>query len=100
TGVQTCALPISVLVPLYVFFFLYCSVFFKDFFIRTNRSYSPAKTLGTLKEIYEVIQSYLLGMVMVMGIVAVLNTIGLLVLGLKYAWFFGTLAALLILIPY
>src|SRR5690606_13727027 len=90
----------AVLVPLYVFFFLYYRDFFKDFFIRTNRSYSPAKTLGTLKEIYEVIQSYLLGMVMVMGIVAVLNTIGLLVLGLQYAWFFGTLAALLILIPY
>src|SRR5690606_616001 len=51
-------------------------------------------------EIYDVIQSYLLGMGMVMGIVAILNTAGLLVLGLQYAWFFGTLAALLILIPY
>jgi len=53
-----------------------------------------------LREIYEVIQSYLVGMVIVMGIVAILNTAGLLVLGLQYAWFFGTLAALLILIPY
>ncbi len=90
----------AVLVPLYIFFFLYYRDFFKEFFIRANRSYSPAKTLGTLREIYEVIQSYLLGMVMVMGIVAVLNTAGLLVLGIQYAWFFGTLAALLILIPY
>jgi len=90
----------AVLVPLYIFFFLYYRDFFKEFFIKVNRSFTPAKTLGTLREIYEVIQSYLLGMVMVMGIVAILNTAGLLVLGIQYAWFFGTLAALLILIPY
>lgn len=90
----------AVLVPLYIFFFLYYRDFFKDFFIRASPGLTPAKVLGTLAEIYEVIQSYLLGMGMVMGIVAILNTAGLLVLGLQYAWFFGTLAALLILIPY
>src|SRR5690606_29740687 len=36
----------------------------------------------------------------VMGIVAVLNTVGLMVLGIEYAWFFGTLASLLMLLPY
>jgi hypothetical protein len=35
-----------------------------------------------------------------MGIVAILNTAGLMVLGLDYAWFFGTLASLLMLLPY
>src|SRR5690606_22164576 len=58
------------------------------------------KTLATLGEIYHVIQNYLMGMVMVMGIVAILNTAGLLVMGIQYAWFFGTFAALLLLIPY
>jgi len=90
----------AILVPLYIFFFLYYRDFFKEFFIKVHRSFTPAEVLGTLREIYEVIQSYLLGMVMVMGIVAILNTAGLLVLGIQYAWFFGTLAALLILIPY
>ena len=90
----------AVLVPLYVFFFLYYRDFFKDFFIRANRSYTAEKTLATLADIYHVIQSYLMGMVMVMGIVAILNTIGLLVMGIQYAWFFGTFAALLLLIPY
>jgi predicted PurR-regulated permease PerM len=90
----------AVLVPLYIFFFLYYRDFFKEFFIRSNTSHTPEETLSTLSEIYEVIQSYLLGMVMVMGIVAVLNTGGLLIMGIQYAWFFGTLAALLILIPY
>ena len=90
----------AVLVPLYVFFFLYYRDFFKDFFIRANRSYTPEETLETLAEIYHVIQSYLMGMVMVMGIVAVLNTAGLLIMGIQYPWFFGTFAALLLLIPY
>src|SRR5690606_16338229 len=35
-----------------------------------------------------------------MGIVAVLNTAGLLIMGIQYAWFFGTLASLLMLLPY
>src|SRR3546814_5216445 len=35
-----------------------------------------------------------------MAIVAVLNTGGLYLLGIQYAWFFGTLASLLLLIPY
>jgi len=90
----------AVLVPLYTFFCLYYRDFFVEFFIRSNPSSSPEETVATLEEIYDVIQSYLLGMVMVMGIVAVLNTAGLLVMGIEYAWFFGTLAALLILIPY
>ena len=90
----------AVLVPLYIFFFLYYRDFFNEFFILANRSYSPEKTLSIIADIYHVIQSYLLGMVMVMGIVAILNTAGLLFLGIQYAWFFGTLAALLILIPY
>jgi predicted PurR-regulated permease PerM len=90
----------AILVPLYIFFFLYYRDFFKDFFIRVNSSTPPEKTLLTIGEIYAVIQSYLLGMVMVMGIVAILNTTGLLIMGIQYAWFFGTLAALLILIPY
>lgn len=90
----------AVLVPLYVFFFLYYRDFFNDFFIRANSPSPPEKTLSTIGEIYAVIQSYLLGMVMVMGIVAILNTAGLIIMGIQYAWFFGTLAALLILIPY
>ena len=37
---------------------------------------------------------------LVIGIVATLNSVGLLLLGVDYAVFFGTLAAFLLLIPY
>ncbi|WP_200975540.1 AI-2E family transporter [Echinicola sp. 20G] len=90
----------GVLVPLYTFFFLYYRDFFKDFLIQAAKGAPAEKVVETISRIYHVIQSYLLGLVTVMGIVAVLNTVGLLMMGIEYAWFFGTLAAILILIPY
>ncbi|WP_257668007.1 AI-2E family transporter [Parapedobacter tibetensis] len=89
-----------VLVPLFSFFLLYYRVFFREFFFRAFRS-TPQETVHkTLNKIYNVVQSYLLGLITVMGIVAILNTVGLWILGIQYAWFFGTLASLLMLLPY
>ncbi len=90
----------AVLVPLFSFFLLYYRVFFREFFFRVFRSTPQATVHNTLNKIYQVVQSYLLGLVTVMAIVAILNTVGLLILGIQYAWFFGTLASLLMLLPY
>ncbi len=90
----------TVLVPLFSFFLLYYRVFFREFFFRAFKS-TPQETVhNTLNKIYDVVQSYLLGLVTVMGIVAILNTVGLWIMGIQYAWFFGTLASLLMLLPY
>lgn len=90
----------AVLVPLFSFFLLYYRVFFREFFFKAFKSVPKQKVHDTLNRIYEVVQSYFLGLITVMGIVAVLNTIGLMVMGIDYAWFFGTLASLLMLLPY
>ncbi len=45
---------------------------------------------------YDVIQSWFTGVVVVMVIVGVLNTVGLLLLGIPYAAFFGFLASALL----
>ena len=89
-----------VLVPLFVFFMLYYRDFFREFFFLTFKSTGREKVNKILNDIYSVVQSYLVGLLTVMGIVAILNTAGLLVMGISYAWFFGILAALLMLIPY
>lgn len=89
-----------VLVPLFSFFLLYYRDFFREFFFRAFKSIPHAKVDTTLNKIYDVVQSYLLGLITVMGIVAVLNTVGLIAMGIQYAWFFGTLASLLMLLPY
>lgn len=89
-----------VLVPLFVFFMLYYRDFFREFFLISFKSTGKERVHTILNNIYNVVQNYLVGLITVMGIVAILNTIGLLVMGISYAWFFGILAALLMLIPY
>lgn len=89
-----------IIVPLFSFFLLYYRDFFREFFFHAFKSTPQAKVHETLNKIYTVVQSYLLGLVTVMAIVAILNTIGLMILGVEYAWFFGTLASLLMLLPY
>lgn len=90
----------SILVPLLTFFLLYYRTFFREFFFKVFESTPNHVVNDVLNKIYDVVQSYLLGLVLVMGIVAVLNTVGLYILGVQYAWFFGTLASLLMLLPY
>ncbi|WP_373330934.1 AI-2E family transporter [Salmonirosea aquatica] len=96
----TGTLTTAALVPLYVFFFLLYRDFFRRFVHKAFYKVPKHKLNTILNKIYEVIQSYLVGLVLVIAIVGVLNTIGLLILGIDYAIFFGFLAAFLILIPY
>ncbi|WP_084016501.1 AI-2E family transporter [Moheibacter sediminis] len=93
-------LSMGILVPLIIFFFLYYRDFFKEFFVRACYSAPREKVEATLTKMYEALNNYLGGMLMVMGLIAVLNTIGLMILGIEYAWFFGILASLLMLLPY
>lgn len=90
----------AMLVPLYVFFFLLYRDFFRRFVHKAFHKVPKHKLNTVLDKIYDVIQSYLAGLVLVIFIVGILNTIGLLLLGIDYAVFFGFLAAFLILIPY
>lgn len=87
------------LIPLYVFFILYFRNFFLEFFYKAF-SADNAIIDEILGKMYSVIQSWLVGLIVVMGIVGALNTIGLLILGVQYAALFGFLAAFLLLIPY
>ncbi|GAB3178485.1 AI-2E family transporter [Telluribacter humicola] len=96
----TGTLTTAILVPIYVFFFLLYRDFFRRFLHKAFKQVPHYKLDRILQKIYEVIKSYLAGLVLVIGIVGVLNTIGLLLLGIDNAIFFGFLAAFLILIPY
>lgn len=88
------------LIPLYVFFILLYRDFFKQFLYKFFASVRKSKMDEILSKIYSIVQSYLVGLLLVIGIVAALNTTGLLILGIDYAPFFGILAAVLLLIPY
>ena len=88
------------LVPVYIFFLLYYRDFFKEFFFRVNAPERHEQIGLMLAKIQRVVMSYLVGLVTVMSIVAVLNLIGLLIIGVNHAVFFALVAALLAMIPY
>lgn len=88
------------LLPLFIFFFLLYRDFFKSFFYKVVGQTRRTKVDGIFSQIYTVVKDYLVGLVLVIAIVAVLNTVGLLILGVEYALFFGVFGAFMILIPY
>ncbi|WP_224995558.1 AI-2E family transporter [Cesiribacter sp. SM1] len=89
-----------VIVPIGLFFMLYYRSFFKEFLYRLMPRQQHDRLQRVLEQIQQVMQDYILGLFMVICIVAVLNIIGLSVVGIRYAIFFGFLAALLTIIPY
>ncbi|MEW5677288.1 AI-2E family transporter [Flavobacterium enshiense] len=88
------------LVPIYIFFFLLYRKFFVTFIHRAFPKKDNAYLNIILKKIYQTQQNYLSGLSVVMLIVALLNSFGLLLLGIENAIFYGFLGAFLLLIPY
>jgi predicted PurR-regulated permease PerM len=90
-----------VLIPLYIFFFLIYRKFFKSFIFKAFSADDNVLQIKTImSKLYRVQQNYLYGLFTVMFIVGLLNSVGLLILGIENAFFFGFLAAFLLLIPY
>lgn len=83
-----------------LFFFLYYRRFFVSFVYKLFHQENHDKVESTIVKIEEVVRSYILGLFTVILIVAVLNTTGLMLLGIQHAVFFGVLAAVLTIIPY
>lgn len=85
-------------IPIYMFLLLIYRDKFEVFFL----SLFPTddNQLMWKKDIENVTQGYITGLMLVTLIVAVLNTTGLLLLGIKHAIFFGVLSGVLTIIPY
>jgi predicted PurR-regulated permease PerM len=88
------------LVPIYIFLYLFYKPLLLDF---VGKVFSSDKH-GTLSEILgntrTMVQSYLLGLLIEMVIIATLNSTVLLIIGVDYAIVLGVVGALLNLIPY
>lgn len=100
-SVTTSAFTLLSLLPIFIFFMLYYKEMYQTFFHKLFVEKSSNGSIdGVLSNVREVTQNYLVGMLMVIGILAILNTVGLLLIGLEHALFFGVFAALLAVIPY
>lgn len=83
-----------------LFFFLYYRLFFLSFIYKLFDQKNHDQVKKTLEKINEAVKSYIVGLFIVITIVALLNSIGLLFLGISHAIFFGVMAAILTIIPY
>ncbi len=88
------------LILIFVFFFLLYRDFFRSFFYKVFSEVRRSKIDDVLTGIYQVVKDYLAGLVLVILIIGTLMTVGLLILGVDYAVFFGFFGACLVLIPY
>jgi len=84
-------------VPIYVFLFLIYRDKFKAFVLAFLADDEEITWKG---EVEGVIQGYISGLLLVTAIIAVLNSVGLLILGIDHAIFFGVLSGILTIIPY
>jgi len=79
-------------------------LFYKDHFVGALTLISSKNDHNRfrkmLKQIQQVGQEYFTGMLLLLVILGILNSLGLLVIGIDYPFFFGFLAALLAIIPY
>ena len=88
------------LIPVYVFMIL----FYKSLLIHFISCLFPEEKNGMVKEVLtetkKLIQSYLYGLSIEAGLVAILNSAALLIIGVDYAILIGVIGALLNAIPY
>lgn len=88
------------LLPVYVAMFLYYKPLLVEFIHKLFGVSNDTNVTEILVEIRTIIQSYLVGLFSEFTIVAVLNSIGLLILGIDYAILLGISGAMLNIIPY
>ncbi len=89
-----------ILVPFYVFLLLFYKSLLINFLHEVFSKDNTSKVSDVLTETKSSIQSYMVGLLLEAMVVAVLNSIALMILGLEYAILIGVIGALLNMLPY
>lgn len=88
------------MVVVYLFLFLLYRSAFKHFIVERFESGKQEQIMKTLQGFQKVVQSYFGGLLLSILIIGTINSVGLLIIGLDHAFFFGFFAAFLTIIPY
>jgi len=88
------------LIPVYIFLMLYYRNKFENVIYRQLPSYQHSKAKRIINDISHVTKHYMGGVVIVILILCVLNSLGLLLIGVDYAIMLGVLSAIMNFIPY
>jgi len=93
-------LVIGMLLPVYLFMILYYKPLLLEFIRKLFRPEYHIAVAEVLVNTKKIIQGYLVGLFIEMLIIATLNSIGLLLLGIDYAIILGITGAIINIIPY
>ena len=93
-------LAMIILLPVYTFLFLYYKTLILDFLYDVFAEENTKEVKVVLTQTKGAIQNYMFGLILEALIVATLNTIALLLLGVKYAVLLGFLGALINVLPF
>jgi predicted PurR-regulated permease PerM len=96
----TGAVGMLILIPVYIFLILLYKPLMLGFMAMLFRNADEKIVTDVIAESKSLIQSYLYGLLIEMVLVAVLNSVGLLIIGMESAILLGVIAALLNIIPY
>ncbi|HAH25208.1 MAG TPA: AI-2E family transporter [Prolixibacteraceae bacterium] len=88
------------LIPVYVFLFLYYKLLLRGFIYRLFGPAHESKLSEVILQTESMIQHYLVGLLIEAVIIATLNSIGLLILGIDFAIMLGIIGALVNVIPF
>jgi predicted PurR-regulated permease PerM len=88
------------LLPIYTFLLLYYKNLILNFLYEIFAEENAEEVSTVLRQVRGAIQSYMYGLLIEAAIVATLNTIALLILGVQYAVLIGVLGALLNVLPF
>ncbi len=86
--------------PVYIFLFLYYRTKFAYFILKMVGRENRLIAIQVLREIATVVTRYMLGVASVVLILCFFNSIGLLIIGIKYPLLLGVISALFSFIPY
>ncbi len=93
-------LMVSFLIPVYVFIILYYQPLFFEFTHKLFDRSNHGQVNEIINQIKTLIQKYLVGLLIEAAIIATLNSVGLLILGIDYAILLGIIGAMVNVIPY
>jgi predicted PurR-regulated permease PerM len=93
-------LAVVFLLPVYIFLMMYYKTLILNFCYEVFAEENSKKVGEVLKETKTAIQSYIVGLLIEMIIVAAMNSAALLLLDVKYALLIGVIGAILNLVPY
>jgi len=88
------------LLPIYTFLLLFYKTLIVNFFHEVFAEENTQKVSEVLVETKSAIQSYMVGLLMEALVVAVMNSVALMLLGVDYAILLGVIGALLNMLPY